>query len=188
MITGQQLIRLSKLLSLILRHQPQQFGVTLDAEGYASIQEVLAAVRQRIPQATTADLSTVVTTVEPDKRRFSISGEEIRANYGHSLAERIVHQAAAPPALLLHGTTQSAVPAILESGLRPMRRQYVHLTTDADLATRIGQRHGSACLLTVDAERAAAAGIVFYRANQAFWLADAIPACYLGVHGTPDRG
>jgi putative RNA 2'-phosphotransferase len=183
MITGKQLVRLSKLMSLILRHQPQHFQVTLDAEGYASIQEVLAAVRTRMPHATAVDLGTVVTTVEADKLRFTIVGGEIRANYGHSLAERIIHQPAAPPAVLLHGTSQSAVPAILDTGLRPMRRQYVHLTTDQDLATRIGRRHGPACILAVDAASAAAAGVTFYRANLAFWLADVIPACYVSVNG-----
>jgi putative RNA 2'-phosphotransferase len=182
MITGQQLVRLSKLMSLILRHQPEQFGVTLDAEGYAAIADVLAAVRDRMPQVTVADLHTVVTTLEPDKRRFSMLTDEIRANYGHSLAERIVHQPATPPAVLLHGTSQPAVTAILAAGILPMRRQYVHLTTDAQLAARIGRRHGAACILAVDAARAAAGGVLFYRANESFWLADAVPAWYVTLH------
>jgi len=170
---------LSKLLSLILRHQPQRFGVTLDAEGYASIEEVLLAVRARLPQATVADVHRVVDTLEPDKQRFGIVAGEIRANYGHSLPELIVHASAAPPEVLLHGTTHSAVADILEHGLKPMRRQYVHLTTEHALAERIGARHGIACVLTVAAERAAAEGVFFYRANPSFWLANAVPARYI---------
>jgi len=178
-MTSKQLVQLSKLLSLILRHQPQRFGITLDAEGYASIQEVLATVQASMPEATAADVSTIVATLEPDKRRFSIVDDEIRANYGHSLGARIVHQPATPPAVLLHGTSQQAVAAILEAGILPMKRQYVHLTTDPDLAARIGRRHGAAHLLTVDAAQAASDGVIFYRANDSFWLADAIPARYI---------
>jgi putative RNA 2'-phosphotransferase len=179
MMTSKQLVQLSKLLSLILRHQPQRFGVTLDAEGYASIPDVLAAVQVNMPDATAADLHTVVANLEPDKRRFSIVDAEIRANYGHSLSERIVHQPATPPAVLLHGTSQPALEAILDVGILPMKRQYVHLTTDRELALRIGDRHGAARILTVDAAQAAADGVIFYRANESFWLANAIPARYV---------
>lgn len=175
----QQLVQLSKLLSLMLRHQPERFGVTLDAEGYASLAEVLQAVRTRLPHATLADLQQMVASIEPDKQRFSIVAEDIRANYGHSLAERIAQPPAAPPDVLLHGTASAAVPGILAQGLLPMRRQYVHLTTEAQLALRIGARRGIACVLTIAAAQAAAASVQFYRANGAFWLADAIPARYI---------
>jgi putative RNA 2'-phosphotransferase len=166
-------------MSLILRHQPQGFGVTLDAEGYASLDEVLPAVRTRIPQTTVADLHEVIHCIEPDKQRFSIIDGEIRANYGHSLPGHIEHAAAVPPEVLFHGTTRAAAASILENGLEPMRRQYVHLTTERALAERIGARHGSACVLAVAAARAAAEGVIFYRANPSFWLAKAVPARYV---------
>ena len=60
-----------------------------------------------------------------------------------------------------------------------MKRQYVHLTTDGVLAARIGARHGVVQLLAIDASAAHAAGIAFYRANEAFWLAERIPKQYL---------
>jgi putative RNA 2'-phosphotransferase len=165
----------------MLRHQPDQFGIVLDAEGYADLREVLAAVRTRIASATLEDLVAVVETIEPEKRRYSIEEGEIRANYGHSFAGRIAHDACAPPATLWHGTPVTAAPRIREQGLLPMRRQYVHLTTYPELATRIGARHGSPLVLTVDAARAHAEGVVFYRANNAFWLADYIAPRYLDV-------
>ena len=174
-----RLIRLSKLLSLILRHEPAKFGVTLDPEGYASLGDVLSAIRGQIADATEADLVSVVETLEPDKRRFAISDGEIRANYGHSLAERIAHERTTPPVLLWHGTTAQAAPSILRLGIHPMKRQYVHLTTSTVLALRVGGRRGPAALIAVDAARAHADGIHFYRANAAFWLADQIAPQYL---------
>jgi putative RNA 2'-phosphotransferase len=170
-----RLVRVSKMMSLILRHKPEQFDVLLDAEGYAPVQDVVRALRESIPEACADDVQRVIDTIEPDKARFSISGSDIRANYGHSLTERIVQQRVVPPALLLHGTSEAAVASIRRDGIRPMRRQYVHLTTNADLAGRVGGRHGRAHVLEIDAVRACETGVAFYRANESFWLADFVP-------------
>jgi putative RNA 2'-phosphotransferase len=180
-VDTRRLIRLSKLLSLILRHQPEQFGIILDPEGYADLREVLLAVQTQVPDATETDLRHIVTTIETDKQRFSIDDGDIRANYGHSLADRIQHQPVAPPAILWHGTTEAALRDITTQGILPMKRQYVHLTTDERLAIRIGSRHGAARTIRIDAARAHAEGILFYRANDTFWLADEIAPRYLDL-------
>ncbi len=176
-----RLVELSKLLSFMLRHEPAKFGLVLDAEGFVSLEETLRAVCTRFPQASEADIFSVVEQVEPDKRRFSIVERDIRANYGHSLAERIRHDAVTPPASLLHGTNAAAVDVILRSGLAPMNRQYVHLTTHIDLASRVGARRGKPVILHVDAAAAHRDGVRFYRANESFWLADSVPAHYLAL-------
>jgi putative RNA 2'-phosphotransferase len=178
-MTTPHLVRISKLLALILRHRPGEFGIVLDAEGYAGLDEVLAAVRTRIGSATLADLEAVVSRIEPEKSRYRIADGEIRANYGHSLPGRIEQQQEVPPAVLWHGTPEHALAEISRRGLLPMRRQYVHLTTSSELALRIGARHGRPRLLKVDAARAHADGVAFYRANDAFWLAVQIPQAYL---------
>jgi putative RNA 2'-phosphotransferase len=173
------LVGLSKLMSLILRHEPEKFGLILDAEGFAPLQDLLEAVRRERPGTTEADVRAVVATVEPQKQRYSIVDLDIRANYGHSLDGKIRHAPSVPPDILYHGTSEKAVAAILASGLRPMARQYVHLTEDRALALKVGGRHGKPRLIQVDAPRAHREGIVFYKANRSFWLADAVPATYL---------
>ena len=172
---GKRLIQVSKLMSLILRHKPDQFGVLLDPEGFAPIDEVVCALRTSIPDASSDDLRSVVKFIEPDKARFSISGTDIRANYGHSLAERVNQAREAPPSILLHGTSELVAEAIRREGIRPMGRQYVHLTTSRGLAVKVGGRHGKSCVLEVDACLASNQGIAFYRANDSFWLADFVP-------------
>jgi len=173
------LVSLSKLLSLMLRHEPEKFGLVLDGEGFVSIPEVIDAAKSRMPSISRADIVAVVETIEPDKRRFAIVDDEIRANYGHSFSERIAHERQTPPETLFHGTTEVAAPLILREGLRPMKRQYVHMTPDLALATRVGTRRGKPTILKVAALTAHADGVVFYRANDSFWLADSIPAKFL---------
>ena len=176
-----RLVRLSKLLSLMLRHEPGKFGLVLDAEGYAPLEEVVRAARESVSDATADDLIAVVSTIEPDKQRFSIVDGEIRANYGHSLAERVAQTAAEPPALLFHGTHEAALTVIRRDGLKPMSRQYVHLTPERSLALRVGSRRGKPALIEVDAAAAHASGVVFYRANENFWLTDSVAARFLRV-------
>lgn len=173
--------RLSKLMSLVLRHEPERFGLLLDPEGFVPLAELVAALRQRWPGVTPEDIVAVVDTVEPDKQRFTIVGDSVRANYGHSVSTRIAHAPAVPPEQLYHGTSTSRVSGILAAGLKPMQRQYVHLTTHLDLARRVGARHGEPRILCVDAVGAHRDGVTFYVANSAFWLVDAVPAKYLNL-------
>ena len=81
--------------------------------------------------------------------------------------------------MLWHGTGERFVSAILREGLKPMGRQYVHLSADPDTAMKVGRRHGGPALFTVDAARMAGDGLLFYRSENGVWLTDAVPPQYL---------
>lgn len=170
---------LSKFMSLILRHEPTKFGIDLDGEGYTPINELVEAIVAAGHDISIDDIMNVVENVEPEKKRFTVIENDIRANYGHSIEGKIVHEEAEPPAILYHGTHDSAVGSILTSGLKPMSRQYVHLTTNLDLARRVGCRRGKPVVMYVDASAAFKSGVKFYKANNAFWLVDNMPASFL---------
>ena len=176
-----RLVRLSKLMALILRHEPERFGIVLDPEGFTPVGELLEAVRKEMPDVVEADIRAVVETVEPQKQRYSIEDGDVRANYGHSVADRIAFEAAEPPEILFHGTGARALETILLNGLHPMNRQYVHLTEERDLALRVGGRHGKPRIVEVAAKRAPGEGVRFYQANKSFWLADKVPSKYLST-------
>jgi putative RNA 2'-phosphotransferase len=179
MTDAKLLKQVSKQMAYLLRHAPEQAGLQLDPEGYVSLDALVDALRQTVPEVTPDTVKAVVALVEPRKQRYAIQGDAVRANYGHSLADRIALTPEEPPVELFHGTARGALGEIRERGLLPMRRQYVHLTTDRQLAISVGGRHGAACLLEVDAKRAYAEGIVFYKANFTFWLADAVPSRFI---------
>lgn len=82
--------------------------------------------------------------------------------------------------MLFHGTTADAVASILRDGLRPMSRQYVHLSADAATALQVGsRRRREVALLVVAAGEASRDGVTFYDAGRGVWLADAVPARYV---------
>lgn len=172
--------RLGKRMSVALRHDPEEFGLVLDDEGWVAVSDLVAGLNAHWPgEPVTAD-DIAAAVAASDKERHQLRDGRIRALYGHSTEKRIVKEPAEPPAVLYHGTSELAVPSILTEGLKPMGRQYVHLSRDPEMAAQVGSRHeGPLVILTVDAAAAAADGILFYRGNDRVWLCDELPARYL---------
>lgn len=77
--------RISKFLSLVLRHEPERIGIALDEAGWTDVAALLAAAAAHGVVITRAELAEVVAT--SDKQRFALSpdGARIRANQGHSV-------------------------------------------------------------------------------------------------------
>lgn len=172
-------MKLSKFLALILRHRPERFALEMDEEGWASFSEVMEIVKG-LPNFRWANRADVLRVVEgeggDDKRRFEVQGNRIRARYGHSFAQPILYEPCVPPPLLYHGTSPNALESIRREGLKPMGRQYVHLSPDTETAVRVGARHDNRPLvLTVRAAEAHAAGVEFYQADEAVYLAKKVP-------------
>jgi putative RNA 2'-phosphotransferase len=169
----------SKLLSLVLRHRPQDFGVVLDAEGWTGVDDLLAALAARGTQVSRSELAELVST--NDKQRFALSpdGTRIRANQGHSVSVRLEHQPREPPDLLFHGTVARALPSIRTAGLLRGRRHHVHLSGSRELAAIVGGRRGPPVVLEVLAGRMHAAGHVFLLSPNGVWLTDRVPAAFL---------
>lgn len=171
--------RLSKQVSYALRHAPWKYGLELDREGWADLQQLLRALQARGWQGlTAADLEEMNRL--SDKQRFEIAGGRIRALYGHSIPQRICREPAPPPEVLFHGTARRFLPSIREKGLLPQGRQYVHLSADPETALEVGRRHGRhPVVLKIQARRAWDDGIRFYRGNDSVWLSEAIPWRYI---------
>lgn len=167
-------------MSYILRHRPDEFGLVLDEEGFVRLKELHQAIIEEDgwPYVRMGDIQQAVCM--GDRERFEIDGKRIRASYGHSLPLKIEYESSVPPKTLYHGTRRKAYPSILRHGLKPMGRQYVHLTTSEELAIRIGHRRDpSPVLLTIDARKAHQEGIGFYLANELIYLVESLPVEYL---------
>ena len=173
--------RLSKTVAHALRHKPNQYGLTLDSEGWVPVDDLLAALRQRRRvwrNITEDDLVTMMDQAE--KRRYEMSDGRIRAYYGHSVSDTIKRTPAEPPELLFHGTSPNSAETILADGLKPMSRQYVHLSTERATALQVGQRHAAdPVILEINAAEAHRAGVAFYLGNDDVWLAAEIPPQFI---------
>ncbi len=173
--------KMGRFLSLVLRHQPQAAGITLDQNGWASVDELIRGVNRTGRRLDRAALDRIV--AENSKQRYSFNEDRtrIRANQGHSLTVDVELKQQMPPAVLYHGTAQHYVQSILQQGIRRGTRQHVHLTEDQKLAAKVGSRHGQPAVLAVDAADMHQAGYLFYRSENDVWLCEHVPAIYMRV-------
>ena len=173
-------VRLGRTISHALRHAPEAYGLTLAEGGWVSIDDLLAGIqrtRRKYGHLARTHLDEVIAA--SNKTRYEINGDRIRAVYGHSTTVDLQLKPATPPATLYHGTTASAYAEIQRSGLRPMARNYVHLSTTIEMAIRVGARRTDVVvLLALDTAAAREAGVQFYLSNDV-WLADTVPAEFL---------
>lgn len=176
-----KLTRLSKFISLVLRHQPGKIGLTLDSNGWAEVDELLLKANRFSFQFDRPTLEKIV--AENDKKRFAFSpdGSKIRASQGHSISVDLQLEAVSPPGVLYHGTAEHSQQSILEKGLLPGSRQHVHLSKDIQTALTVGKRHGKPVIFQVDARAMEKDGHPFYLSANGVWLTGHVPVKYLLV-------
>ena len=174
------IVKFSKFLSLVLRHQPETIGLTLDTAGWATVSELLTKLAAHGRGMTMAELETLVSN--DDKQRFSFNADKtcMRANQGHSLQTiELGLIAIEPPEILFHGTASRFLESILQTGLEKRSRQHVHLSADTETAHKVGIRHGKPMILQVAAGQMQRDGFAFYRSANGVWLTDHVPSDYL---------
>jgi len=173
--------KLSKAVSQALRHEPMVYGLQLDSEGWVYLEDLVQSLKKHgFENIEKEDIIAMVGKSE--KKRHQILEDRIKAYYGHSTNGKIVKRDQLPPEILYHGTNEDNVSSILEKGLLPMDRQYVHLSTSKELAAIIaGRRKGKSVILEIKAMIARNCGILFYKEENGVWLSDAIPSNYISV-------
>lgn len=171
-------IKLGRFLSLVLRHRPSAAGITLDAHGWADVDELLSGVRRTGRRIDMDTLERIVR--ENNKRRYSFNEDhtKIRANQGHSIPVDVELKKEIPPRRLYHGTVERFLPSIRREGIRKMGRQYVHLSADYQTAEEVGRRRGTPVVIVIDAEAMARDGAVFYLSENGVWLCDHVAPEY----------
>jgi putative RNA 2'-phosphotransferase len=176
-----RMVKISKFLSLVLRHHPDKIGLKLDPAGWISVEELLEACRNHGFPMTKNELEGVV--AGSDKQRFSFSDDrlQIRANQGHSINVDLGYQPTAPPEELYHGTVERFLRSILDSGLSKGKRHHVHLSADLETAQKVGARRGVPVILRVMSGRMHRDGYLFFRSENGVWLTDKVPPEYLEV-------
>lgn len=179
MISEKENTRISKFLSLVLRHQPQTIGIQLDENGWVPVDILLKQLVTHGHNVSKEILDHVVVT--NSKKRFAYNDDEtkIRANQGHSFEVDLSYTPQQPPAILYHGTAERSLDSIFKTGLEKRNRHHVHLSMDISTALTVGSRYGKPVLLTVAAGEMYTDGYSFYVSDNNVWLTDHVPVKYL---------
>jgi putative RNA 2'-phosphotransferase len=179
MLTDKEITRMSKFLSLVLRHKPETIELSLDENGWADTNELIKKMNQNGFEISEDILTHIVETNNKQRFSFNTDKTSIRANQGHSLQVDVELKEQIPPEYLYHGTAEKNVSSILNSGIEKGTRQHVHLSIDKETAVKVGQRHGKPKVLLVAANKMSADGFRFYLSENKVWLTDNVPPEYL---------
>ena len=173
-------VSISKFLSFILRHNPDSIHLQLDKHGWASIDEFIENAKKYAHKDITYDMIEHIVN-HNDKQRFALSadGEKIRANQGHSIHIDLGLTPIIPPDVLYHGTAIRFYEAIMAQGIKPMNRQYVHLSETEETAINVGSRHGKPIVLKILSSEMRQDGFIFYKSENGVWLTNRVPKNYI---------
>jgi putative RNA 2'-phosphotransferase len=186
-LNDRELDHLGRVLTGILRHFPDRYGLTADPHGWIELSAIARAIAQRHPVYRWLKPQHLVAIAETDaKGRYEVRDDRIRATYGHTLEIELDLPTDNIPEQLFYPVTAEEATIVLEVGLRPSDRRKVHLSKTAADAVAAGKvRTPEPIVLEVDARRAQEEGIVIMRAGRTVFLVDRIPAELLRRSAAP---
>ena len=175
------LTSLSKFLSYVLRHNPASIGLDLDENGWAKVSELIEKAKRNGKTLSREKLAQIME--QGNKQRFIVSDDQqyIRAGYGHSIDVDLQMKPQTPPDKLFHGTARQNVDSIMEEGIKPGNRNFVHLSSTQEEAKNVGSRHGSPEILVVKAKKMSEASFALYQSESesSIWLTKKVPAQFV---------
>ncbi|XP_072164200.1 tRNA 2'-phosphotransferase 1-like [Diadema setosum] len=168
--SGRHNVRLSRSLSLVLRHRAPKMGFQIFPGGYLLVRELLA--HRMFNNCTEEDIRQVVAL--NDKQRFSLKEDPatgdllICANQGHSFEvqdqelEAITNAADYPT--VVHGTYFRNWESIQRQGLKRMKRTYIHFAKGEPGADGVisGMRKSCEMMIFLDLQAALEDGLKFF--------------------------
>ena len=175
------LSKVSVGLCYVLRHNPDELDLQIDRNGWVSTAQLVSNA-PREWNLTHEKLQEIVDTDE--KGRYQLFAGKIRCVQGHStplvqldLEQRVPNQ------FLYHGTATRYLDSIAKNGIGRMKRSFVHLSSDINVAREVGARHGEPTIIQVRAMDMHKDGYEFYQADNGVWLTDYVPVHYLNFSG-----
>ncbi len=171
--------KISKLISYWLRHKPEEGNLTLDDFGWATIEDILVALKENGTEFNKSDLIELSNSFDKVRWKIDKTNNKIKATHGHSISILQELEPKTPPEILYHGTATKFLESIIVQGLKSKQRQYVHLSETIDMAKEIGARHGTPFIIEIETKKLVDNGWDFYKTEQDVWLTSEIPVKYL---------
>ncbi|MGC8585540.1 MAG: RNA 2'-phosphotransferase [Thermoplasmata archaeon] len=183
MLNDWEVEALSRILTGILRHFPENFNVKLDQHGWANINDIAEGIRgknKKFRFLKPYHVEAFILTDTKGRFQYDKSAGKVRATYGHSInvdlsdlpSENI-------PRKLYYAIVPEEEEFINEIGIKPGERKWVHLSDSYEEAYISGRhRTDNPIVLEIDAEKLINDGRAIYRANEKIYITKEIPPGY----------
>jgi len=171
--------RITRSLAYMLRHQPEEFDLELDEQGFGDLEDIVYALNERLGEPIEEE-DVVEAIGGGDRPRYEIVEGRIRALYGHSFPVD-PGESSEPPEELFVGVSARDADRARTHGLHGGRRAFLHLARTFDEGLEMGRRAGPEyAVVTIHALDAWEEGIEFYD-RRALFLAESIPTQFIEV-------
>src|SRR5579863_3445259 len=180
LMNDRELDHLGRVMTGVLRHFPEKYGLTVDEKGWIPLPTLVQAIQGHHRGYHWLRMHHLVAIAESDpKGRYEVKDDKVRATYGHTVEVNLDLPTENIPDALYFPVTIEEAPVVLEVGLKPSDRRKVHLSRTAHDAKAAGSvRTPEPVILEIDAKRARADGLVIMQAGKTVFLTDAVPANY----------
>jgi putative RNA 2'-phosphotransferase len=185
LMNDRELDHLGRVMTGVLRHFPEKYGLALDAHGWIPIPQLVKSISTQHRGYHWLRAHHLVAIAQSDpKGRYEVRDDAIRATYGHTVEIDLDLPTENIPDELFFPVTPDEAAIVLEVGLKPTDRRKVHLSRTAEDARAAGAvRTPEPVILAIDARSARRGGIVIMQAGKTVFLVDQVPASFLRRHG-----
>jgi putative RNA 2'-phosphotransferase len=188
LMSEEELNSLSRILAGVLRHFPEKFDLDMDLNGWVDMRDLSTAIKSRKRNLHWLRPHHLKALADTDtKGRYEVRDNQMRATYGHSVDVELDHSSVDVPESLFYPATQEEVDILLENGITPTDRRYVHLSRTFEDAYNAGvHRTEDPQILEVDAAAAMLADVYIGRAGPTVFVARGIPPDFVSRASEPD--
>jgi putative RNA 2'-phosphotransferase len=187
LMNDRELDHLGRVMTGILRHFPEKYGLQLDPQGWVSLPALARAIANQHRGYHWLRVHHLVAIAESDpKGRYEVRDDRVRATYAHTVEVELDLPTDNIPEALFYPVTTDVAGIVLEVGLKPTDRRKVHLSKTAKDAQSAGRvRTPEPVVLRIDARLAQDDGLIIMRAGKTVFLIDQVPSKYLTRHEMP---
>jgi len=180
-MSDEESINLGKTTAGVLRHFPDKYSLEMDERGWIDLEHFVKVLRNRQKRFHWLRKYHVKALAATDEKgRYQHEDGYIRATYGHSVEVDLDLSTEDIPDTLYAPTTEKESELLLEGGIRPSDRTYVHLSDTYDSAVEAGAyRSDEPVILKVDAESMMDDENEIMRAGKGVYLTEEVEPEYL---------
>ena len=179
-MNGRERDQIARRMAGILRHFPEKFDLEMDINGWVSIRELsnsLARKDKRKKWLRDRHISAIVAT-DP-KGRYEERGGNVRATYAHTVDIELDLPTDNIPELLYYPCSRDELDTLLEGGIHPGGRKWVHLSKSITSAGGAGPVHHSyPAIIEIDTIQMIASGNIIFHAGTTVYLTENVESQY----------
>lgn len=182
LMNDHEVLTISRGMAGILRHFPERFGIELDKQGYANIEELASRIGRRNRYGWLR-ATHIIAVAETDERgRYQVKEDKVRATYGHTIDVDLSDLPDSDREEYFYPTSYEELGLIEERGLIPVNHSYIHLSGTKEKAMEAGKIHNpNPVIIKIDGKRAREEGISIKKGGKEVYLSKEIGASFLSV-------